>query len=457
MNTTKKTKRILSILLSLVMVFSMFTGVETTTVYATDTAKINKIDIVIHISDGLANVLADGGTIPTEYYYGSTTSDSTNSIPEWMEVTFYDTDGNTYNKEQMDTIFSGFTICYGIMSKDSYDSCTYITTANPSTDKEYYLGADFCVLKNSNKIFDDSMKDGDYQGVLNVYIGEKKEECKVTKATILQIFNISDGANLTPGQQRTSSWLNDIPLGSATEILKKNEAATPSHTHDWSYSAEGNTITASCVAEKCTLSGNQTVKLEATAEDGSVDTYYSGSSYTGIKKTISTDWTTENGLAEAGDIIYYKADEEGKPTGSALSGAPVDSGKYVATISIKSDTNNYTAQKTFTINKKNVAKPTEDSATFVYTGTEQTYTLGNTTGNSDYKVTNDKRTNAGSQTVTVALKDKTNTQWEDGITGDLTFTFTISTSELKMTAPTGQTKEFNNADQELITAGTNGI
>ena len=83
-----------------------------------------------------------------------------------------------------------------------------------------------------------------------------------------------------------------------------------------------------------------------------------------------------------------------------------------------------TADKTFTftVEKKNVTAPTADETAFKCTGEEQTYGIAES---SDYTIENNKRTEAGTQTVTVKLADADNTQWADGTTTDLTFTFTI--------------------------------
>ena len=76
-----------------------------------------------------------------------------------------------------------------------------------------------------------------------------------------------------------------------------------------------------------------------------------------------------------------------------------------------------------TVNKIGIAKPASDNTIFVYDGTEKTYVIP---ANDHYTVTNNKRTDAGTQNVTVSLNDKTKCQWNDGTTADLTFEFTIA-------------------------------
>ena len=75
------------------------------------------------------------------------------------------------------------------------------------------------------------------------------------------------------------------------------------------------------------------------------------------------------------------------------------------------------------IDKIKVAKPDEDSTSFTYNGEDQTYTIA---ANSAYEITGNVAKDAGTYTVTVALKDKTNTCWSDGSINDLTFDFIIA-------------------------------
>lgn len=76
----------------------------------------------------------------------------------------------------------------------------------------------------------------------------------------------------------------------------------------------------------------------------------------------------------------------------------------------------------YTIGKKSIAIPAENTTKFTYNGAEQTYM----TGSADYTVSGNVQKDAGTYTVTVALKDKIRTQWADGKTDDLTYSFTIA-------------------------------
>ncbi len=74
------------------------------------------------------------------------------------------------------------------------------------------------------------------------------------------------------------------------------------------------------------------------------------------------------------------------------------------------------------IAKKKVTKPTAETRNYFCTAEEQTYGVFET---ADYEVLNNVRTEAGSQEVTVRLRDSINCEWRDGTTEDIYFTFTI--------------------------------
>ncbi len=113
---------------------------------------------------------------------------------------------------------------------------------------------------------------------------------------------------------------------------------------------------------------------------------------------------------------------------SYIGNSGTSKGGYTATVT-ELGNSNYTlagasgVTQNWDIIAQKVSKPTADATVFTYTGSEQTYTIA---PNVLYTVTNNKRTNAGSQDVTVALNDKSNYTWSEGNTEDLAFTFTIA-------------------------------
>lgn len=76
-----------------------------------------------------------------------------------------------------------------------------------------------------------------------------------------------------------------------------------------------------------------------------------------------------------------------------------------------------------TIGEQTVTIPAADTTEFIYNGAEQTYAIAES---ELYTVEGNVQKDAGTYTVTVALKDKANYTWSDGTTDDRTYTFTIS-------------------------------
>ena len=137
------------------------------------------------------------------------------------------------------------------------------------------------------------------------------------------------------------------------------------------------------------------------------------------------------------------------------------SGSQTVTIALK-DKNNTTwadgstADLTFTltVNKRVLAKPT------VSGGNNQTYdknvkALCFSGFDSDWEtISNNSRTASGSQTVTIALKDKNNTTWADGSTADLTFTLTVNKRVLaKPTVSGGNNQTYDKNVKALSFSG----
>jgi hypothetical protein len=77
----------------------------------------------------------------------------------------------------------------------------------------------------------------------------------------------------------------------------------------------------------------------------------------------------------------------------------------------------------YKINYVKVAKPTGDTATYTYTGSDITYQIASS---SAYVIENNVQKDAGTYTVTVKLNDDIGFSWSDGSHEALTFTFEIS-------------------------------
>jgi hypothetical protein len=147
--------------------------------------------------------------------------------------------------------------------------------------------------------------------------------------------------------------------------------------------------------------------------------------YDGTEQALVTAGTAEGGT------LVYSTTEDGTfskdiPTGT-------NAGSYTVYYKVQGDATHadsaVVGHNDVTIAVKSVAMPAADTTTFTYDGTAKTYTVAES---DDYTVTGNKATNAGTTDVTIALIDKTNTQWSDGSTGDVTYTFTIGQATAKI-------------------------
>ena len=117
-------------------------------------------------------------------------------------------------------------------------------------------------------------------------------------------------------------------------------------------------------------------------------------------------------------------------------GSAVDAHSYAPVIYLKDKVNTIwkTADGTtsdvnqtlsWVIERYKITKPTAVPKAYVYDTTEQTFLLDNLTeqifGKDVLTVSDDKKTNAGTTTVTVRLKDTQNFMWDDKTTTDVTF------------------------------------
>ena len=176
--------------------------------------------------------------------------------------------------------------------------------------------------------------------------------------------------------------------------------------------------------------------------------------YAGLTATVTftvnkagNAWTTEPTIdktewiyGEDGAVVNKGASVFGEIVVSAI---PTTAGEHIITVSV-ADTKNYAGlEMTFevTINKAKVTL-TETNSSVVYNGTEQTSAYEDT---ELYTVTNVKGTAAGDYTVTFALRDTANYEWD----GANTVTFTIT--KAKVTAPEVMTTVPYDGDQHGVT------
>ena len=117
--------------------------------------------------------------------------------------------------------------------------------------------------------------------------------------------------------------------------------AVPLHEHSWRYTASGDTITAKCTVNDCTLDG--AIGGSYTIVKPLHEVYGDGKD---VEATITVAAAAGVTLPGAGSIIYAKG-------GTTLSTAPVDAGEYTASITMGSAT----ATVTFKIAKADAPAP----------------------------------------------------------------------------------------------------
>lgn len=124
----------------------------------------------------------------------------------------------------------------------------------------------------------------------------------------------------------------------------------------------------------------------------------------------------------------------------------LNAGTYSVTASLAESVTNYTADPVkidYTVNKKGIQKPIDSVPPYTYNGTEQVVTIAE---NAEYTVNGTtKATNVGDYSVTIALADKANIEWEDGSSDDITVSWSIIPMTIAGTvsAPTDLTYDGN--------------
>ena len=106
------------------------------------------------------------------------------------------------------------------------------------------------------------------------------------------------------------------------------------------------------------------------------------------------------------------------------------------------------------VGTKIVQKPTISGNSFTYNGSAQGPTITWATGMSDNCIiTNATKTDAGSYTLTIALKNSTSMVWSDMTTADITYNYTIAKASLTVPTVTDTSKTYNGSAQSPTITG----
>lgn len=152
-----------------------------------------------------------------------------------------------------------------------------------------------------------------------------------------------------------------------------------------------------------------------------------------VSFTVSGDSHTYDGdpktavvTQDAGQTQIPAGGYEVKYSGAA---SQTEAGTYDISVTIKNNNFCFEGGETskvvgqLTITAADVPIPEADETAFIYNGAEQTYHIAES---GLYAVSGNVQVDAGTYTVTVALKDKANYVWSDGTTDDQTYTFMIN-------------------------------
>ena len=226
------------------------------------------------------------------------------------------------------------------------------------------------------------------------------------------------------------------------------------HTHSWTYTASGATITAKCDAADCTLAGASGGSVTIAAPEAGTPTYDGRPKAAAM--TVSNDWLG----ASADNIrITYKQGE------TALSDAPTDAGTYTAGITVGEGEGAVTASVEYIIKKADLAAGDftfTSPIDLTYNGSAKTATVITTKAGvgavtvtyfkGETQVVEPK--DAGDYTVKLSVAEGLNYHSSTNFTAE-NWKFTIAKADSTCTAPTPITAlTYTGKAQPLINAGT---
>lgn len=176
-------------------------------------------------------------------------------------------------------------------------------------------------------------------------------------------LTISSGATITTGNSEgdASVKYQSFEGGTFEDDRAPYMKVEYLHAHHWTYSADADTITATCDGDGTCPIETKTLTLSAnnTAYDGNAK-----------DATINNGWTSNDDLTAPGDI-YYEGTGDTEYAKSTT--APTNVGTYKASVTVDS----VTAEKNFTIEKKNLTA-TADNKTVIYGDDVPEYTIAYT-------------------------------------------------------------------------------
>ena len=314
--------------------------------------------------------------------------------------------------------------------------------------------------------------DGFYTG------GTASNVCLIGRTTITIDGPLAEGSrigvSLYSSRVFTSGWSTNMSDktfssyfiaddSSSTVALENGELKLSNpHTHSWTYTASGATITATCI--NCAENNNTDFhggSVTIAAPEAGTPTYDGRPKAAAM--TVSNDWLG----ASANNIrITYKQG------GTTLSAAPTNAGTYTAGITVGEGEGAVIASVEYTIATKELTDPTIEIASgSVYDGNAKTPNVTvkdgeNTIDPSEYTVSYDNNVNAGENTATVTITDNANgnyTVWYK-VAGDRNHSGTtpksvgVTIAKAKVEIPAADPTQFTySGEEQTYTLAASGL
>ena len=276
-------------------------------------------------------------------------------------------------------------------------------------------------------------------GTTTLYYNESSQAPSASATGVgSDIITVSvSGAQTIPGTYTATASCSVSGNGNASDYTFTNTSA--------SFTIKNGTITGSVTITGTNMIGEKlTARLSVTKPtSGTTVSYqwYSNSSNsttggTAISGATSATYTVDKGLADK--YIYVVA---------------TVSKQYYDTNTFRdiTDATNGTA----VVSRKIVTIPTVNG-TYSYTGVEQTVRLNNF-DSTTMNVSNNTRIDAGTQNVTVSLKDPANYQWSDKTTANKNISWTIETKKVAAVWGSKTIFTYNGKEQAPEVTANSGI
>ena len=151
-----------------------------------------------------------------------------------------------------------------------------------------------------------------------------------------------------------------------------------------------------------------------------------------------------------GDPVSIEIDNlpDGATVVYDVNNTQTNAGRYEITATISEENyNDKSLSAVLTIEKAKVEKPARNSLSYTYNAESQTYTLPES---ESYTLTGNVQVNAGTYSVGVALKDKSNYIWQDNSAEDLLYEFVITKAEIAVPAPDNNFFVYSGVEQNYV-------